>query len=207
MTWIDITQTLTDDTAHWPEDTPFKFELPVTKAQTGSVNIGKITTSTHTGTHIDAPFHFDDAGATVEALDINRYIGDATVISVFGTGEITKSLLSRFDIKGSILLIRTQEAYDTETFPETVPVLDGDAVEYLVSLGIKLFGIDVPSVDALDSKALAIHHKLHQNDIMIIENVVLAEVPDGFYEFIALPLKIKGGDGSPVRAAVKAKGE
>ncbi|SOC42382.1 cyclase family protein [Salinicoccus kekensis] len=207
MTWIDISQTLTDDTAHWPEDTPFSFELPVTKAETGSVNIGKITTSTHTGTHIDAPFHFDEAGGTVETLDINRYIGDATIISVYDTEVITKPLLSRFEIKGTILLIKTQEAYDTETFPETVPVLDGDAVEYLASAGIKLFGIDVPSVDALDSKDLTIHHKLHQNDIMIIENVVLAGTPDGFYDFIALPLKIKGGDGSPVRAAVKAKGE
>lgn len=207
MTWIDISQTLTDDTAHWPEDTPFSFELPVTKADTGSVNIGKITTSTHTGTHIDAPFHFDEAGGTVETLDINRYIGDATIISVYDTEVITKSLLSRFEIKGTILLIKTQDAYDTEKFPETVPVLDGDAVEYLASAGIKLFGIDVPSVDALDSKDLTIHHKLHQNDIMIIENVVLAGTPDGFYDFIALPLKIKGGDGSPVRAAVKAKGE
>ncbi|MCD2138365.1 cyclase family protein [Salinicoccus halitifaciens] len=207
MTWIDISQTLTDDTAHWPEDAPFSFELPVTKAETGSVNIGKITTSTHTGTHIDAPFHFDEAGGTVETLDINRYIGDATIISVYDTEVITKPMLSSFEIKGTILLIKTQDAYDTETFPETVPVLDGDAVEYLASAGIKLFGIDVPSVDALDSKDLTIHHKLHQNDIMIIENVVLAGTPDGFYDFIALPLKIKGGDGSPVRAAVKAKGE
>lgn len=88
-----------------------------------------------------------------------------------------------------------------------MPVLDGEAVEHLASTGIKLFGIDVPSVDDLDSKDLTIHHKLHQNDIMIIENVVLAGTPDGFYDFIALPLKIKGGDGSPVRAAVKAKGD
>lgn len=207
MTWIDITQTLTEDTAHWPEDTPFRFEVPVTKADTGSVNIGKVTTSTHTGTHIDAPFHFDEAGRTVERLDVNRYIGEATIIEVYSTGEITREVLERFTVKGRILLIRTQKAYDTERFPEEVPVLGEDAVAYIASLGIKLYGIDVPSVDALDSKDLTIHHKLHQNDIMIIENVVLAETPGGFYDFIALPLKIKGGDGSPVRAVVKAKGE
>lgn len=207
MTWIDITQTLTGDTAHWPEDTPFRFEVPVTKADTGSVNIGKITTSTHTGTHIDAPFHFDEAGRTVETLDINRYIGEATIIEVYDTGEITREVLERFTIKGRILLIKTQKSYDTERFPDEVPVLGEDAVAYIASLGIKLYGIDVPSVDALDSKNLTIHHKLHQNDIMIIENVVLAETPGGFYDFIALPLKIKGGDGSPVRAVVKAKGE
>ena len=207
MTWIDITQTLTEDTAHWPEDTPFRFEVPVTKADTGSVNIGKITTSTHTGTHIDAPFHFDEAGRTVETLDVNRYIGEATIIEVYDTGEITREVLERFTIKGQTLLIKTQKSYDTERFPGEVPVLGEDAVAYIASLGIKLYGIDVPSVDALDSKDLTIHHKLHQNDIMIIENVILAETPGGFYDFIALPLKIKGGDGSPVRAVVKAKGE
>ncbi len=207
MTWIDITQTLKNDIAHWPEDTPFSFEVPVTKADTGSVNIGKITTSTHTGTHIDAPFHFDDGGSTVERLDVNRYIGDATVIEVYDAKEITTAVLEDFEIRGTILLIRTQKEYVTEKFPETVPVMTEDAVEYLAFLGIRLYGIDVPSVDALDSKDLAIHHALHQNDIMIIENVVLSEAPGGFYEFIALPLKIEGGDGSPVRAVVRARGE
>lgn len=207
MMWIDITQMLTNDTAHWPEDAPFNFEVPVTRADTGSVNIGKITTSTHTGTHVDAPYHFDDDGGTVETLDVNRYIGDASIIEVYDMEGITKTVLAQYDIKGTILLIKTQKVYDTEMFPSKVPVLSEDAVDYIASLGIKLYGIDVPSVDALDSKDLTIHHKLHQNDIMIIENVVLAETPGGFYDFIALPLKIKGGDGSPVRAVVKPKGE
>ncbi len=57
--WMDITQMLEEDIAHWPEDTPFSYKCTVTKAESGSVNIGKITTSTHIGTHIDAPFHFE----------------------------------------------------------------------------------------------------------------------------------------------------
>lgn len=204
--WIDITQTLRDDIAHWPEDTPFSFEVPATKQDTGSVNIGKVTTSTHIGTHIDAPFHFDDRGETVEALDINRYIGEATIIEVYNQNQITEALLSEHDIKGTILLVKTQQSYEPGVFPEEVPVLTEEAVNYISSIGIKLFGIDVPSVDDIDSKDLKIHHTLYENDIMIIENVVLEEAPGGYYDFIALPLKIEGADGSLVRAAVRKRG-
>lgn len=204
--WIDITQTLESSIAHWPEDTPFTYEIPVTKADSGSVNIGKIETSTHIGTHIDAPFHFDDNGVRVDDLDINRYIGDATVIEVMDKALITEEVLKNFDIKGTILLIRTKEKANQEIFPETIPVLTEKAIEYIARIGIELFGIDVTSVDPIDSKTLDNHHKLYRNDIMIIENAVLEDVTAGYYDFVALPLKIKGADGSPVRAALRLQG-
>lgn len=204
--WIDITQTLESSIAHWPEDTPFSYEIPVTKADSGSVNIGKIETSTHIGTHIDAPFHFDDNGVRVDDLDINRYIGDATVIEVMDKALITEEVLKNFDIKGTILLIRTKEKANQEIFPETIPVLTEKAIEYIARIGIELFGIDVTSVDPIDSKTLDNHHKLYRNDIMIIENAVLEDVTAGYYDFVALPLKIKGADGSPVRAALRLQG-
>lgn len=204
--WIDITQTLEHSIAHWPEDTPFSYEIPVRKAESGSVNIGKIETSTHIGTHIDAPFHFDDNGVKVDELDINRYIGDATVIEVMNKAYITEEVLMDFNIKGTILLIKTKKEANQTVFPETIPVLSEKAVEHIAKIGIKLFGVDVTSVDPIDSKTLDIHHKLHRNDIMIIENAVLQDVTAGHYDFIALPLKIKGADGSPVRAALKPRG-
>lgn len=204
--WIDITQTLEHSIAHWPEDTPFSYEIPVRKTESGSVNIGKIETSTHIGTHIDAPFHFDDNGVKVDELDINRYIGDATVIEVMNKAYITEEVLMDFNIKGTILLIKTKKEANQTVFPETIPVLSEKAVEHIAKIGIKLFGVDVTSVDPIDSKTLDIHHKLHRNDIMIIENAVLQDVTAGYYDFIALPLKIKGADGSPVRAALKPRG-
>lgn len=206
MMWIDITQTLDEKIAHWPEDTPFDYSLPVTKAESGSVNIGRIETSSHIGTHIDAPFHFDDDGIKVHELDINRYIGDATVIEVMDKKEITAEDLKAFDIKGTIILIKTKKEADRTYFPVEVPVLSEDAVDYIAQLGIKLFGVDVLSVDDIDSKTLDVHHKLHQNDIMIIENTVLEDIIPGLYDFAALPLKIKDADGSPVRAAIRPKG-
>ncbi|GAA3729757.1 arylformamidase [Salinicoccus jeotgali] len=205
--WMDITQMLEADIAHWPEDTPFSYERTVTKAESGSVNIGKITTSTHIGTHIDAPFHFKEDGDTVDQLDINRYIGEATVIEIENSKELGLEAIRQFDIRGDILLIKTKRKSDTTVFPESIPVLEKRAVEYMAAQGIKLFGTDVTSVDAIDSKTLDIHHLLHERDIMILENAVLDDIAPGYYEFVALPLKIKGADGSPVRAALQYKGD
>ncbi|MFC3387007.1 arylformamidase [Salinicoccus sesuvii] len=204
--WQDITQMLDENIAHWPEDTPFTYERTVSKEQSGSVNIGRIETSTHIGTHIDAPFHFDDAGITVEQLDINRYIGEATVVEITAEHTITLEALEEFQLKGTILLIKTKDHTERTLFPAQVPVLEKRAVEHIARSGIKLFGIDVASVDPIDSKTLDIHHLLHERDIMIIENTVLDEITPGYYDFIAMPLKIKGGDGSPVRAALRSKG-
>src|SRR5699024_9651176 len=128
--WIDISQTLEPSIAHWPGDTPFSYTIPVTKAQTGSVNIGKMETSSHIGTHFDAPFHFAAPGAKVDELDIDRYIGDATVIEVRNREIITKEDLESFDIRGPVLLVKTKERAEQDVFPETVPVLDEKAAEY-----------------------------------------------------------------------------
>lgn len=206
MMWKDITQMLDDDIAHWPEDTPFSYARTVTKAESGSVNIGKIEMSTHIGTHIDAPFHFDDRGATVDALDINRYIGAATVIAVDGGRTITLEDIEPYRIEGTTLLIRTKDRTERTVFPESIPVLEKRVVEHIASHGIRLFGIDVTSVDDIDSKTLDIHHLLYERDIMILENAVLDDIEPGYYDFVALPLKLRGADGSPVRAALRRKG-
>ncbi|MER2116005.1 MAG: cyclase family protein, partial [Solibacillus isronensis] len=78
--WIDITQTMQNGMPNWPGDTPFSFEVGYTKQQTGSVNIGRMTTSLHTGTHADAPFHFNSEAETIEQLDVNVYIGDCVIV-------------------------------------------------------------------------------------------------------------------------------
>src|SRR5690625_4631309 len=91
MSWIDISQPFTKDVGHWPGDVPFSYELSLTKEQTGSVNIGKITTSLHTGTHVDAPFHFDNDGETIDKLPLDSFIGKALVIDVSETNFITSN--------------------------------------------------------------------------------------------------------------------
>jgi arylformamidase len=202
--WIDISQPLDDKLAHWPGDTPFEYVTEYTKEQTGSVNIGKMTTSLHSGTHIDAPFHFDNEGARVLDLDINRYIGATRIIDASSFKQLDEHTFSQFDLNGvTRLLVKTSVSNNPTHFPQDFPSVSACGANYLGKNGIKLIGVDVPSVDHPDSKELSGHHALLKNDVAILENVMLDLVPDGDYELIALPLPIRDGDGSPVRAVIR----
>jgi len=202
--WIDISQPLTNDMAYWPGDAPFYYTPTLSKEQSGSVNIGQMTGSLHTGTHVDAPFHYDSNGKTIDELDLERYIGKARVIDVSHTDIISAATLGEFEWENcpERLLLHTSLPNNPKRFPEEYPVLDPDVGSFLRKKGIRLLGIDVPSVDTVNSKKLPIHHALYNNDINILENIMLDEVPPGDYELIALPLAIQGADGSPVRAVI-----
>ena len=202
--WIDISQPLDKKIAGWPGDTPFSYEVNWSKEETGSVNVGKITMSIHTGTHIDAPFHFDSDGKKVIDLDLDLYIGRTKVVHIPANKSIGINELSDVDLKGvTRLLIRTEAWQDRSVFPETIPYIEPSLAPYLAKLGIRLLGIDLPSVDPLDSKELAAHHELAYHEIHILEGVVLDKIPSGDYELIAAPLPLVEADGSPVRALLK----
>lgn len=202
--WIDISQPLQNGHAQWPGDTPFDYEVALTKEATGSVNIGKLTTSTHMGTHIDAPFHFDNEGQTVEQLPLDVYIGKARVIEVDGARQIGKKEMAAVDLQGvERVLLKTRKRADLTVFPADFMTLKAEVAPYLQAQGVRLIGVDVPSVDAETSKTLDAHHALHAQGIYILENIVLDEVEEGDYELIALPLKLVGADASPVRAVIR----
>ena len=202
--WIDISQPLHNGIAEWPGDTPFTYEVRFIEEFTGSVNIGKLTTSTHMGTHIDAPFHYDDEGAKVDELPIDVYIGKARVIDVTGLESVGRSDLEAIDFGGaSRILLKTGSRPSPDVFPDTYTVLRADIGPLLQERGVKLIGVDTPSVDPEPSKTLDAHHSLHANGVLILENIVLDEVEPGDYELIALPLPLQGADGSPVRAVVR----
>lgn len=208
MTWIDISQPLSDETVGWPGDTPFSFSLKWTMEETGSVNVGKMEMSTHLGTHIDAPFHFDNEGKKVLDLDPNRYIGKARIIEVINKDLITIKDLEKYDFEETkIVLFKTLAWTDRTTFPQTVPVMKNGVAQFLSGKGVNLIGVDLPSVDHLDSKELSIHHELTKHDIHILEGIVLDTVKEGLCDLIALPLPIKDADGSPVRAVIRYLGE
>ena len=204
MTLIDISQPLKRGVPVWPGDTEFSFDLAWRKEESGSVNVGRITMSTHTGTHIDAPFHFEDDGIKVIELDPAVYVGHARVIDLLGVESIGAE-----DLEGQIpggvarLLIRTGSWRDRNGFPESITYLRPDAAPFLADRGVRLLGVDVPSVDSLDSKDLPAHHALHANGVHILEGLVLDEVEPGDYELISLPLPLQESDGSPVRAVLR----
>ena len=202
--WIDISQPLQNNIAEWPGDTPFSYEVRFAKMDTGSVNIGKMITSTHVGTHIDAPFHFDDNGKRVLDLPIDLYIGRARVVDVTGAESVGRTELEGIDFGGvERILLKTGSRPDANVFPKKFTVLRADIGPLLKERGVRLIGVDTPSVDPEDSKVLEAHHALNDNGVMILENIVLRAVEPGDYELIALPLPLRDGDGSPVRAVIR----
>lgn len=188
----------------WPGDTPFHYEVSWSKADSGSVNVGSLSMSAHTGTHVDAPFHFDDDGKRIIELDLELYIGPARVVDMTGKDSIGANDLADLDLQGvKRVLFRTRSWQDAFEFPEKIPHLEADLGPFLAERGIRLIGVDVPSVDPIDSKDLHAHHSLNENGIHILESVLLDEVEPGDYELIALPLPLVEGDGSPVRAVLR----
>lgn len=204
--WIDISQPLEEGVPVWPGDTPFSYRLTWTKEASGSVNVGQVTMSTHTGTHIDAPYHFDEKGQRVGELALDVYVGPARVLVREGMERIGPEFFSDRDIAdGERILIRTGAWRDRSRFPETIPVIDPALAPWLKKRGVRLLGLDLPSVDPLDSKDLPAHHALASHGIYLLEGLVLDHVQAGTYELVALPLPLIQADGSPVRAALRPR--
>lgn len=202
--WIDISQRLDENVAVWPGDTPFSYKVNWSKNDSGSVNVGQINMSLHTGTHIDAPFHFDNDGKKVIDLDLDLYIGNARVIHLSNKTSIGVNELSNFDLQGvTRLLIRTDAWKNRSIFPQTIPHIQPELAAYLSELGVRLIGLDLPSVDPLESKELSAHHELAGHNIHILEGLILDDIGPGNYELAALPLPLVEADGSPVRAVLK----
>lgn len=206
--FIDITQPLRNGIPPWPGDTEFHFEAVDVLGEDGSVvNVGKFTVSCHTGTHIDAPFHYDNEGKRVHDLDLGLYVGVARVVDVSSVPHLEtvgREALEAFDLSGiERVLIKTNCWTDRDAFPEEIVHLTPDGAEYLSELGVRLVGVDVPSVDGIRSKGMPTHHALNRANIHILEGIVLDEVDAGDYELIAVPLSLRNADGSPVRALLK----
>ncbi|MCP8970728.1 arylformamidase [Ectobacillus ponti] len=202
--WIDISQPLHNRIAVWPGDTPFHYEVSWSKADSGSVNVGKLTMSTHTGTHADAPFHFTDDGQRILDLDLERFIGPARVVDVTAFSVLTAADLAGVPLEGvTRLLLKTRHSCNPQEFPSRILQLDPDVAPFLAEKGILLLGVDIPSVDLLDSKELPVHHALLASHVQIVENLVLDAVEPGDYEFIGLPLPLQDSDGSPIRAVLR----
>lgn len=210
MTFIDVSRPLYAGAPHWPGDSDTQHRFTGRIAAGGACNISQLSLSVHNGTHADAPFHYNDRGETIDALAPELFIGPARVIDARGHATFTEKLfagLTREDLAATPrILFRTDTWTDLATFPTTWPLLDRALPAWLAAQGVKLIALDVPSVDELNNKDMAIHHLLDAANILILESLDLRRVEAGVYELIALPLKLRGGDGSPVRAVLRPLG-
>jgi arylformamidase len=173
-------------------------------ANGASVNVSALEMSPHVGTHADAPLHIRDGWAASDVLSLDAFIGPSVLIGVEGSsGPIDVPTLSaRMPRRVERLLIRTGHTVAAGSFPQTWPALTPAAVRWLVARGLKLLGVDAPSVDDRESKTLDTHRALFEAGASVLENLDLRGVHDGQYELIALPMRIAGLDAAPVRAVL-----
>jgi len=208
MKTFDLTHTIKNGMPAWPGEVSPVLEKIYTHVIEG-IQVIKLQALTHSGTHLDTPAHFFDNGQTTDVLPVDNFFGKGLVIDCRTVGkceEIPFSHLEPFSYKikqSDFVLIRTDwdRFWGMDEYFDHFPVLSVEASEFLISCGVKGIGLDVPSIDDIDSKAYPNHNLILGNKIIVIENLTgLAQIPDQEFYFSALPLKIHDGDGSPVRA-------
>lgn len=204
--WIDITRTLKPGMIQWPGD--LAFELHQVAAITGpnTSNLSEIHTNVHTGTHVDAPLHYIAGGMDVAALPLDRLCGPASVVDLPHKRDVTAADLRQASIpRGNRVLLRTsnERLWSKSTFDEHYFALTADAARLLVELEAALVGIDYLSIDRFDADGAPVHHILLDAGIIVVEGLDLGGVSPGRYELIALPMKMAGAEGSPVRAILR----
>lgn len=206
MQTYDITLTISPDMVVWPEDPPVNI-FRASKIEEGNdANVSRIEMSVHTGTHIDAPYHFIRDGDTIENLPIDLLTGRAYVYHLPDEVDtITKALVENSPIppRTKRVLFRTRNSNhwkgSPEAFDPNYVSLEPDAAEYLIQRGVKLVGVDYLSVASFED-VVPTHKVLLESGIVIVEGLNLSEVQQGRYTLYCLPLKIAGADGAPARA-------
>lgn len=204
MTIYDISPLVSPRIAVWPGDTPASREVLCDMRRGDNLTLSTLHATVHLGAHADAPSHYGREAPSIEARAVERYLGPAQVVTVNCTrGERFGAAHLDAPPAAPRLLLRTSTYPDPERFNEDFAALAPELVDWLVARGVTLIGVDTPSVDLFASKDLPAHQRCLSMDVALLEGLVLDGVPDGFYELIALPLKLEGFDASPVRAVLR----
>ncbi len=205
MQIYDISQTICKGIAVWPGDQRFHFRWTMKLGDGDSCNASAVTMSNHTGTHVDAPFHFDMSGADIGSVPLTHYLGPVRVVALQVDQAITAADLEKLDWRGveRVIFKTRASSVPEDQFDRSFVYLQEDGAQFLGERGLLLVGTDAPSVDVFSSKTLRSHKILLEHGTAILEGARLAHVPEGDYELICLPLKFGGLDGSPVRAVLR----
>ena len=201
---IDISILVDEFTPEWPGDTPWTCRWTWDMARGDSVNVSCLNGSPHVGTHADAPFHVDPRWPASDALTLDAFAGAATIVDVSShRGPLDVASLGLADGRRvDRLLLRTGCSIAGGQFPDGWPWLEDSTVHELLDRGLRLFGVDAPSVDGRDSASLAVHRALFRGGAFVLENLDLREVAPGSYHLTAFPVRFAGLDAAPVRAVL-----
>lgn len=201
--YFDISPTITEELAVFPGDVAFKQESHKDFYNGNNYKLSSVITTLHLGAHADAPNHYHPDGQDISERDLNYYLGPCQVITVESSKKsyrLTKKDISHIKINAPRILFKTNSFTNPNQWDDNFTALSPELVDYLAEQNVILVGIDTPSVDVADSKLLETHQAIYKNNMAILEGLMLNTVTDGLYTLIALPLKIKNADASPVRA-------
>jgi arylformamidase len=200
---VDLSQPVDSGTPVFPGDGPVR----VTVLDQTSMNLSRIEICVHTGTHMDAPFHFFHDAETIDRIPLDRCVGSACLIDLRGIApkwEIRREHIERrakapLRAHAAILHTGWSTQWSAPHYFSDHPCLAADAAQFLVDCGVQLVGVDMPSVDRAPYPA---HKILLRAGVPIVENLTnLEAIGADLFQLLVLPLKLAGRDGSPVRAA------
>lgn len=208
MALYDISPRITPGLGVWPGDTPPSREVLLDLARGDSVTLSTLRATVHLGAHADAPSHYGVDAPDIAARPLDLYLGRCQVVRVRAErGTRIRADDVAIPITEPRVLIATGTFPDPLVFNEDFAALDPELVDAWHARGVRLIGIDTPSVDLRHSKDLPSHRRFLAHDMAILEGLVLNEIPEGVYELIALPLGLAGFDASPVRAVLRSLSE
>lgn len=200
--WYDVTLPLEESTPPYPGDPGLSIQTLMDFERGDDLRLSAISLSAHLGTHVDAPLHFVRGGMSLEQIALETLIGPAHLVEVITRGGIGAEQIARqLPHLCERLLIKTTRS--NQLTPRPSAWLEPEAAQLLLESGVRLIGIDSPSLDSLTSSHARAHKILLEKEIIIVENLALHAVPIGAYEMICLPLKVVGLEGAPARAVLR----
>jgi arylformamidase len=206
--WIDVSVPLYSGMIHWPTNPTVEIEPASSIAHGDTANVSQISMGSHTGTHMDPPYHFIASGKTIDEMPLDAGIGYCRVIEIVDPEAITAAELKQFEIRlGERILFKTANSshdWPARAFAEDYVGVAPDAAQHLVESKVRLVGVDYLSVGPYGDRNPETHRALLGAGIWIIEGLNLAALHPGRYELICLPLRIRQGDGAPARAIVRS---
>ncbi|RKH68537.1 cyclase family protein [Corallococcus llansteffanensis] len=206
--WVDVTVPVRDGMVHWPDNPPIQVRHHLSLLKGDAANVSHLSLGVHSGTHVDAPVHFLPGGVGVDALPLDRLMGDVRVLSLPRGPAITADALrEHLPARGERLLFKTANSsrrWDTSHFRPDFTYLSTGGARFLVEARVRTVGIDYLSIAGLE-EGEATHRVLLEAGVCIIEGLDLGQVEPGRYEMVCLPLRLAHGDGAPARVLLRSR--
>ena len=203
----DISPPISPALKVWPGDTPVSREVLLDMAQGDNLTLCTLHSTVHAGAHADAPSHYSKDGASIGERSLDYYLGECQVMRVDTAADgCIRPVALVGPVRAARVLFATGTFPDPESFNNDFAACTPELIDHLHGRGVRLVGIDTPSVDPFASKDLPAHRRCLAHDMAILEGLRLDSVPEGVYELIALPLPLMGFDASPVRAVLRTRG-